>query len=87
MIGGVGFPTVQVVVQAINFAYLGDLVAGLWVEFFGDEYVGEHFERALVDVGVDNIAHGVVAGLDALGVKKLAVVENFAKAAGAGDDL
>ena len=27
VIGGVGFTTVQVVVQAINFAYLGDLVA------------------------------------------------------------
>ena len=57
------------------------------MEFFGDEDVVEHFERALVDVGVDDVAHGVVARLDAFGVKKLAVVEGFAKAAGAGDDL
>ena len=87
MIGGVGFAFVQVVVQAVDFAYLGNLEARLGMKFFGDEYLVEHFERALVNVGVDNIAHGVVAGLDALGVEKLTVVENLAKAAGAGDDL
>ena len=87
MIGGVGFVVVQVVVQAVDFAHLGDLETGLRVKLFGDEYLVEHFERALVNVGVDNITQGVVAGLDALGVEKLTVVENFAKAAGAGDDL
>ena len=44
MIGDVGFTAVQVVVQAVDFAYLGGLVARLGVKFFGDEDVVEHFE-------------------------------------------
>lgn len=44
MIGGVGFVVVQVVVQAVDFANLGDLVARLWMEFFGNEDVVEDFE-------------------------------------------
>ena len=40
-----------------------------------------------MDVGVDDVAHRITAGLDAFGIEKLAVEEGFAKAAGAGDDL
>lgn len=87
MIGGVGFAFVQVVVQAVDFAYLGNLEARLGMKFFGDEYLVEDFERALVDVGVNHIAHRVVTRLDACGIEKLAVKKSFAKAAAAGDDL